>query len=277
MAKKKETALPAKVEAPEKVAQVQPTPVEAQSATTETTTETAAAAATESGEKFTPAEFETIETTDPKEVGNLQVGQTYFSVSGHFVTIDHVFNGADGLAHGHYCLRVDGVEPAVMNEKAVFNGHVTFWSPEIKRFLCGLTSEMKQQAVKFATATTGARSLFDLTKVLPSNYMDRGEKSFNNAAEKISAAITAVDTLAKVCPIPGMDTLTTFAATFADFKTTFFAELKALAQNNEADKAAAVAKKIATATSDLSIDAQLQALQAQIAALQAQKQATATA
>lgn len=236
------------------------------------------AAKLETATTFVPSEFETIVADSAKEISDLHKGVTYLSKHGHYLTIVDVWGAANGLAHGHYHVTIDGNEIPATNPKAVFNGCVTFWSPELKKYLAGETTELKQQSVKYANATTGGRSLYDLSSVLPSNYIERGEKSYTAAIEKVASALKAVETLNKAVSIPFAADLAGFATKLADHKQTYLAGLAKLAKRNETEKAAKVAEKVATAVSELSIDAQLAALQAQIAKLQAaQSAATATA
>lgn len=229
-------------------------------------------AITASCSDFTPDHFVKINESSYKNVGALNVGETYLRRDGsHYVTIVEVFNGTCGLAHGHYHVLVDGNELEATNERSVYNGVVTVWSPAIKQYLTCEAEELKQQAVKYADPnkqTGGGRSMFDLSKVMPANYQERGQKALDNATAKVTAAIAAVKVLTDAVPgsfdVAALETLQT-ALTDSD---NYLSQLGELARKNESEKAAKVAAKVATAVSELSIEAQIAALQAQLAKLQ---------
>lgn len=229
-------------------------------------------AVTASCSEFTPDHFVKINESSYKNVGALNVGETYLRRDGsHFVTIVEVFNGTCGLAHGHYHVLVDGCELEPTNERSIYNGVVTVWSPAIKQYLTCEAEELKQQAIKFKdpnASTGGGRSLFDLSKVMPANYQERGQKALDNATAKVNAAIAAVKVLTAAVPgsfdFAGLEALQTALAD----SDNYLQQLADVAANNEREKAAKVAAKVATAVSELSIEAQIAALQAQLAKLQ---------
>ena len=244
-------------------------------------TETADAAVSASCCDYAPDHFVKINESDWHNVAALQIGETYLRRDGsHYVTIVEVFNGTCGLAHGHYHVLVDGCELEPTNERAVYNGVVTIWSPALKQYLTCEASELKQQAVKYKdpnTSTGGGRSLFDLSKVMPGNYLERGQKALDNATAKVSTAIAAVKVL--TAAVPGSFELAVLEAlqtALAD-SDNYLQQLAKVAENNEREKAAKVAAKVATAVSELSIEAQIAALQAQLAKLQSKGDAAATA
>lgn len=221
---------------------------------------------------YKPDHFVKINESDWHNVTNLQIGETYLRRDGsHFVTIVEVFNATSGLAHGHYHVLIDGEELEATNPRAIYNGVVTVWSPALKQYLTCETEELKQQSVKYKdpnSSTGGGRSLFDLSKVMPANYLERGQKALDNATAKVTAAIAAVKVLTTAVPgsfdIADLETLQT-ALTDSD---NYLQQLADVAANNEREKAAKVAAKVATAVSELSIEAQIAALQAQLAKLQ---------
>lgn len=222
--------------------------------------------------EYVPDHFVKINESSYKNVGALNVGETYLRRDGsHFVTIVEIFNGTCGLAHGHYHVLVDGCELEATNERALYNGVVTVWSPAIKQYLTCEAEELKQQAVKYKdpnSSTGGGRSLFDLSKVMPANYQERGQKALDNATAKVTTAIAAVKVLTAAVPgsfdFAGLEALQTALAD----SDNYLQQLADVAANNEREKAAKVAAKVATAVSELSIEAQIAALQAQLAKLQ---------
>ena len=236
-------------------------------------------AVTASCSDFTPDQFVKINEADWHNVKDLQIGETYMRRDGsHYVTIVEVFNGTSGLAHGHFHVLVDGNELEATNTRAIYNGVVTVWSPAIKQYLTCETEELKQQAVKFKdpnTSTGGGRSLFDLSKVMPANYIERGQKALDNATAKVNAAIAAVKVLTAAVPdsfdLSGLEALQTALAN----SDNYLSQLGELARKNESEKAAKVAAKVATAVSELSVEAQIAALQAQLAKLQNQGETAA--
>lgn len=236
-------------------------------------------AITASCSEFTPDHFVKINETDWHNVKDLQIGETYMRRDGsHYVTIVEVFNGTCGLAHGHYHVLIDGNEIEATNERAIYNGVVTVWSPAIKQYLTCEAEELKQQSVKYKdpnASTGGGRSLFDLSKVMPANYLERGQKALDNATAKVNAAIAAIKVLTAAVPgsfdVTGLETLQTALAD----SDNYLSQLAELARKNESEKAAKVAAKVATAVSELSIEAQIAALQAQLAKLQNQGETAA--
>lgn len=228
---------------------------------------------------FTQDHFVKINESSYKNVGALNVGETYLRRDGsHYVTIVEVFNGTSGLAHGHFHVLVDGNELEPTNPRAIYNGVVTVWSPAIKQYLTCETEELKQQAVKYKdpnTSTGGGRSLFDLSKVMPANYMERGQKALDNATAKVNAAIAAIKVLTAAVPgsfdLSGLEAVQTSLAN----SDNYLSQLAELAKKNESEKAAKVAAKVATAVSELSVEAQIAALQAQLAKLQSKGETAA--
>lgn len=192
--------------------------------------------------EFTPDHFVKINEADWHNVKDLQIGETYMRRDGsHYVTIVEVFNGTSGLAHGHYHVLIDGNEIEATNERAVYNGVVTIWSPALKQYLTCEASELKQQSVKYKdpnTSTGGGRSLYDLKNVVTSNYRERGEKSLDNAAKCVAAAIKAVKVLTDAVDTQlfGVDALECLKIALTDNREVYLGMLSDVAAANDQRK-----------------------------------------
>ena len=201
---------------------------------------------------------ETITTTDWEKIGDIKTQTAYITANGlHVVEVMKSYNGADGLAHSHFVVAVDGVEFSTDNENAKFNGQTTVWSPALKHFLASDCDTIKVQAVRYKTTTESGRSLYDLTKVLPSNYEERAIK----ALEACSAAIEKANK--QLAILNGIAPNEIQKLTFADFtpetaettKTVVLEWARQTAQANETKVATRESKAITQKVANLSEDA----------------------
>ena len=207
---------------------------------------------------FPEWDVETITTTDWEKIGDIKTQTAYITANGlHIVEVIKSYNGADGLAHSHFVVAVDGIEFSTDNENAKYDGHTTVWSPALKHYLASDCDTIKVQAVRYKTTSESGRSLYDLTKVLPSNFEERAAKAFEACTAAIEKAQKQLSILNGIAP----DKIQKL--TFADFapeaieatKPVVLEWARQTAQANETKVATRESKAITQKVANLSDDA----------------------